>query len=67
MNSIFEVHVSPGSAETLVEYTGCENKPPFDSLFSEQHFCQKNHQYRPMYLRVIASSISVVMGTQCSN
>ena len=39
-DTISGIHVSQGSAETLVR-TGGGNKFPFDSILSQQHLCRK--------------------------
>ena len=53
-----DVHVSPGSAETLVRRGGITNHRLI--AHSLRHISAKNYQYRLMYVEVIVCNISVV-------
>jgi len=52
------VHVSPGSAETLVRTGGITNR--YLIVYSLSNICAKNYQNRLMCVEVIVCNISVV-------
>ena len=62
-DTIFGVHVSPDSAETLVRKGGITNHRLI--AYSLSNISAKNYQNRLMCLEVIMCYISVVSETQC--
>ena len=60
----FRVHVSLGSAETLVRRGGIINHHSI--AYSLSNISAKNYRNRLMWVESIVCNISVVFGTQCS-
>ena len=56
--SVVHIHVSPGSAETLVRRGGITNHHFI--AYSLSHISAKNYQNRLMYIEVIVCNIGVV-------
>jgi len=63
-NTISGVHVSEGSAETLVRRGGITKLITIRSYFLS-NISAKNYQTRMMCVEVIVSNINVVFETQC--
>ena len=59
--TISGVHVSPGSAETLVRRGGITNH--FSVVYSLSNISAKNCQNRLMFVEVIVCNITVVLDT----